>query len=232
VGTGDDESAPQAERAGPQRRTNPAHPILHLCIALSIAVVSVLGAGVAWRAEVHAAAAEEFDQNAVSAAITATQLQSDAEAEAGFAQSSFARYQRLGNEADRLASGACLGSNTTRTLSDHEARAACRLQVVFSGYNDPGYVHDGTFQASAYAADVRAEKRYFYDAEPAPYQAKAEQARHREDTLLYLSIVLVLTLALLTFARLTGSRLRCLLFAVPGWVFLAAGASFLFASEL
>src|SRR3954470_11605205 len=120
------------------------HGRLALFLALSIAVVSVLGAVVGWRAEVHASSASRYEQDAVAASITATQLHSDAEAQAAAAQSNYEHYRRLGEEADRLVADPCPVDNPT-TLIELNAEAACAMQPVFAGYDDPAYVKNGAF---------------------------------------------------------------------------------------
>jgi hypothetical protein len=206
------------------------HGRLALFLALSIAVVSVLGAVVGWRAEVHASSASRYEQDAVAASITATQLHSDAEAQASAAQSNYEHYRRLGDEADRLVADPCPVDNPT-TLIELDAEAACAMQAVFAGYDDPAYVKNGAFDVSKYAADVQKVASYEADADPETYEALAEQERHHEDNMLYLSLGLVLALALLTLARLGKATASRLVLAVPGWLALGAGAVVLVVSE-
>jgi Tfp pilus assembly protein PilX len=208
------------------------HTRLALIIALTIAVVSVLGAVVGWRAEVHAARASRYEQDAVAASITAAQLRSEAEAAAGKAYSQFAHYQRLGNEANEITPGACAITDRTNII-DIDAGVVCSTQIQFSGYNGTGYVDDqGHFDLEKYAKDVQAGNATQNDIEPDSYQEQAEQERNREDNMLYLSLFLVIALALLTLARLgksTGSRL---ILAVPGWLCLAGGTLVLVIAEV
>src|SRR3954470_435179 len=86
------------------------HSRLALILALSIAVVSVLGAVVGWRAEVHAAKASRYEQDAVAASISGAQLRSEAEAEAAKAYSQYSHWVQLGNEANELVPDACTSS--------------------------------------------------------------------------------------------------------------------------
>jgi hypothetical protein len=207
------------------------HTRLALIIALTIAVVSVLGAVVGWRAEVHAGRASRYDQDAVAASITAAQLRSEAEAAAGKAYSQYAHYQRLGNEANEITPGACAITNRTNII-DLDAGAVCSTQIQFSGYNSTGYVdNQGRFDLEKYAKDVQAGNATQNDLEPDVYQEQAEQERHHEDTMLYLSLFLVLALALLTLARLGKSTASRLILAVPGWLCLIGGTLVLVIAE-
>ncbi|HWG74544.1 MAG TPA: hypothetical protein VG184_10885 [Acidimicrobiales bacterium] len=220
-----------AEQAAAPDHTD-RHKRLHLTIALSIAVVSVLGALVSWRAEVHASAASELDQNAVAATINATNQAAQAQTLAASAQSEYERYARLGDEAARLDPRGC-GETHASSISGVEADVACSVQVVFSEYNDPGYINaNGTFNVEKYAADVVAADRYGVDANPAHYQKAAAQDRNLEDTLLYLSIGLVVALALFTLGRLAKERRRILALAVPGWLALGGALALFAAMEL
>lgn len=230
---------PGATPAGPAtqhateaaRRHAHEHGRLALLLALSIALVSVLGAVVGWRAEVHASSASRYEQDAVAAAITATELHSEAEAQANAAQSNYEHYRRLGDEARRLVAHPCPVDNPT-TLIDLDAEAACAMQQVFAGYDDPAYVKSGTFDVSKYAADVQKVDSYRADSDATVYEDRAEQERHHEDNMLYLSLGLVLALALLTLARLGKSTSSRLVLAIPGWLALAAGAAVLVLAEM
>jgi hypothetical protein len=207
------------------------HGRLALFLALSIAVVSVLGAVVGWRAEVHASSASRYEQDAVAAAITGTELHSEAETQADAAQGNYEHYERLGDEADRLAAAPCPVSNPT-TLIELDAEAACAMQQVFAGYDDPAYVNSGAFDVSKYAQDVQKVESYSADSDPDKYETLAEDQRHHEDNMLYLSLGLVLSLALLTLARLGKNTSSRLILAVPGWLALAGGAVILVLAEL
>jgi hypothetical protein len=200
------------------------HHRLHLAIALSIAVVSVLGALVSWRVEVLASAASEADQNAVAASITATDQATQAQTAAAAGEAKFARYQQIQSEANRLDPAGCT-SATPPSLSVAEAEAACRVAFIFRTYDGGGYVGtNGSFDLAAYAKDVTAANRYFVDADPAPYQSEAAHARQHEDLLLYTSVGLVVALALFTLGRLSKQRRRIVTLAVPGWLLLGGGA--------
>jgi hypothetical protein len=208
------------------------HGRLALIIALSIAVVSVLGAVVGWRAEVHAGKASRYEQDAVAATISAAQLRSEADAEAAKAYSQYAHYVRLGNEADELLPDACSVTDRTNIIQI-DAGVLCSTQVQFSGYGGTGYVDaQGHFDVEKYAQDVQAGNATQNDVEPEAYVLQAETQRHHEDNMLYLSLFLVIALALLTLARLGKTRTRQLVLAVPGWLCLVGGIIALIAIEV
>ena len=108
----------------------------------------------------------------------------------------------------------------------------CSTQVQFGGYGGTGYVDaQGHFNIEKYAQDVQAGNATQNDIEPEIYQAQAEQERHHEDNMLYLSLFLVLSLALLTLARLGKPTSSRLVLAVPGWVCLVGGIVVLVMAE-
>jgi hypothetical protein len=192
-------------------------------IAVSIALVSVLGAVVGWRAEVHGSRASRYEQDAVAASITAAQVRSHAEQLAAQAQSQQEHFDRLGREADQLSANACNRSIKASDILSLDAGALCSTQVEFSGYNSQGYIRNGTFDASKYTADVVAAESAQNDINPDRYLALADDQHGAEHRMLWLSLFLVLVLAFLTLARVRKSRGGQLLLAVPGWICLAAG---------
>src|SRR5579875_2055905 len=68
---------------------------LSTLIAVSIALVSVLGAVAGWRAEVHSSRADRYEQDAVAASISAAQVRSHAEQLAAQAASQQEHFARL-----------------------------------------------------------------------------------------------------------------------------------------
>jgi Flp pilus assembly pilin Flp len=108
-------------------------------IAVSIALVSVLGAVVGWRAEVHGSRASRYEQDAVAASISAAQVRSHAEQLAAQAQSQQEHFERLGREANQLSASACNKSIDSNDILSLDAGALCSTQVEFSGYNSQGY---------------------------------------------------------------------------------------------
>ena len=221
------------ERGDGQRNRGDAHEHtrLALIIALSIAVVSVLGAVVGWRAELHASKASRYEQDAVATSIAATQVEAEAEAAATKAESKYVHYAKLEDQANELMPGACDGT-TRSTLVQFDAGALCETRVQFSGYAISAYIRpDGNFDTEQYANDyvVAAREGKSLDAEV--FRARAESERHHEDNMLYLSLFLVLALALLTLARLGKSVPSRLVLAVPGWLVLGGSAVLLVAGE-
>lgn len=208
------------------------HNRLALILALSIAVVSVLGAIVGWRAEVHASRASRFEQDSVAASIAATQVEAQADAEATKAQSKYDHYKRLANEANELSPGACDPGGSRSSLVELDAGTLCETQVQFSGYASDYYVDDkGNFDLEKYAQDYVSAQNERDPLNPEEVAALAETERHHEDAMLYLSLFLVLALALLTMARLGKSVPGRLLLAVPGWVVLIGSAVYLVVAE-
>jgi hypothetical protein len=209
------------------------HNRLALILALSIAVVSVLGAVVGWRAEVHASRASRFEQDSVAASIAATQVEAQGDAEATKAQSKYDHYKRLADEANELSPGACGPGGARRTISDLDAGTLCETQVQFSGYASDFYVDaKGNFNLEKYAEDYVEAQSDANPVNPEEIAAVAENERHHEDAMLYLSLFLVLALALLTMARLGKSTSARFVLAIPGWIVLIGSAVYLVAAEV
>ena len=221
------------EASGHHHETHDAHEHtrLALIIALSIAVVSVLGAVVGWRAEVHASKASRFEQDAVATSIAATQIEAQAQAAAAKAESKYVHYKKLEDQADELMPGAC-DTTSRSTLVQFDAGALCETKVQFSGYAISAYIkEDGNFDTEQYANDYTIAAREGNPLDANEFRDMAESERHHEDNMLYLSLFLVLALALLTLARLGKTVPSRLVLAVPGWLVLAGSATFLVVGE-
>jgi hypothetical protein len=207
------------------------HTRLALIIALSIAVVSVLGAIVGWRAEVHASAASRYEQDAVATSIAATQVDAEAQAAAAKAESKYVHYRKLEDQADLLMPGACSASSRS-SLTEFDAGALCETKVQFSGFANDAYIDaKGNFDIEAYAHDYIVGAGEQDPLDPKEFRDLAEGERQHEDNMLYLSLFLVLALALLTLARLGKTVPSRLVLAIPGWLVLAGSASYLIVGE-
>lgn len=222
--------------AAPRRARTAAHDAhehtrLALLIALSIAVVSVLGAVVGWRAEVHASKASRFDQDSVATSIAETQVHAEAEAAAAKAASKYSHYTKLESQANELMPKAC-SADSRSTLVELDAGALCETKVQFSGYSSDAYIDkNGNFDIEKYADDYIAGAKEQDPLDPERYKVLAEDERHHEDNMLYLSLFLALALALLTLARLGKSVPNRLILAVPGWMVLVGSGVFLAMAE-
>jgi hypothetical protein len=201
-------------------------------IAVSIALVSVLGAIVGWRAELHGSRAGRYEQDAVATAITAAQVRSHAGTVAAQAASQYEHFVRLGRDADQLQANACNSSISPTDISSLDAGALCSTQVEFSGYSNGGYVTNGRFDLGKYSADVVAADSITKDIDSKKYLAQAEDQHAAEHRMLWLSLLLALALVWLTVARLQRRRVTQLALAVPGWLCLTAGIVLLVAAEV
>ena len=220
------------EPAGAEPHDAHEHTRLALIIALSIAVVSVLGAIVGWRAEVHASAASRYEQDSVATSIARTAVQAQAEAAGEKAASEYDHYQRLGEQADILSPGACGPQGSRSSLPDLDAGSLCQTQVQFSDDSANAYLDaNGNFDIEAYARDYVAAQAEQGPLNATEYTDKAEQERHSEDDMLYLSLFLVLALALLTLAPPRQVGRGRLVLAVPGWLCLIASVVILVSAE-
>lgn len=216
-----------------ERHNAHEHTRLALVIALSIAVVSVLGAIVGWRAEVHASRASRYEQDSVATSIERTAVQAQAESVAAKAASEYEHYLRLEDQANILSPGACGPQGQRVTLPDFDAGALCQTKVQFSDDSANDYLDaNGNFDIEAYARDYVAAQAEQEQLNAAEYTDRAEQERHSEDKMLYLSLFLVLALALLTLARLGKSVRARLMLAVPGWLCVVTSVVLLVSAEV
>lgn len=219
--------------AGAEPHDAHEHTRLALIIALSIAVVSVLGAIVGWRAEVHASRASRYEQDSVATSIERTAVQAQAESVAAKAASEYEHYLRLEDQANILSPGACTSSGSRVTLPDLDAGALCQTKVQFSNDSANAYLDArGNFDIGAYARDYVAAQAEQDQLNPTEYTDLAEKERHSEDHMLYLSLFLVLALALLTLARMGKSVPPRLALAVPGWLCVIASVVVLVSAEV
>ncbi|HWE67601.1 MAG TPA: hypothetical protein VG298_13260 [Acidimicrobiales bacterium] len=222
------EAEEEAGAAGPTdgtgAKSKKKHSRLHTMVAISIATVSVLGAIASWRIEDHSTAASELDQSAVAATITSSRLTVEARATAQQSENDFFRYQRLSGEATQLAPAGCPSAPVT--VLEFDAFVVCELaDAVFIGGDDQYVSSNGqTYNVNALTRDIVAEQGFEQDHDAAPYQAEARADRHAEDRLLLLTLVLVLTLALLTVANLAHRRKIVLRAAIPAWLLMAVSA--------
>jgi hypothetical protein len=197
---------------------------LHTLVAISIATVSVLGAIASWRIESHSTAAADSDQSAVAATITDSRLIVESRAIAQQSENAYFRYIRLVGEAAELDPAGC--PQKPLGVLGFNAFVVCELhQAVFQEANDP-YVsaNGGTYDVGGLTSDLTAERAAEEDALPAPYEAEARTDRHAENRLLFLTLVLVLSLALLTFAHLAHKRKLILRLAIPAWALMVVSA--------
>lgn len=207
---------------------------LHTIIALSIAVISVVGAVISWRVEVHASAATDLDENAVQASISRSGLQNDAQQQAYAAAASYNRYIQVQDEAQQLTGQSCDSNSDTSTILGADALADCILTTPLSQYDVPAYISQSDprqYDVQSFAADVEAVNRYEKNVDSAAYQSQAADERHGEYRMLWLSLLLVAALALCTVAQLERRRGWSLRLVIPGWVLLAATVALLIGWE-
>ena len=223
---GGEHSQSADERHGSTRRSE--H--LHTVIAISIALISVIGAVIGWRVEVHSSSASDLDQNAVQASIAFTGLQSDAQQQAYHAAASYNQFLRVQDDAQQLTGQPCSGNWDATTVVGADALVECILNTPLSQYFLPAYIPRSNFRkydVNRFAADIEAINRYTKNINPNIYQSQADDERHAEYRMLWLSVLLVAALVLCTLAQLERRRVRATQLAVPGWVLLAASIGLL-----
>ncbi|HEY4687796.1 MAG TPA: hypothetical protein VIK33_00670 [Anaerolineae bacterium] len=184
-------------------------------VAGLLALVTILGAVVAWRA----AAANDIASNADFAGIAATLNAEESRAlnavtayEHLRAYTDYVRYNELGNAiADSLADA----PETDRVTLERQMRDAWDLATEIEGtFFENRYVKtDGTYDIPRQLDELWSDDAQNKDLNPDLHFAQSDAARAKSTTLIGILIVLGLLLVLYTLANTLASRVRYLMAA-------------------
>jgi hypothetical protein len=205
--------------------------IFRLAVAVLIAVVSVLGAGVAWSASISSTKSSDLNQQAHQEFLLREQILTSAEAAVGEELRRVASYQEqitgervLRQQADRLRKT----NPDVAAILDQQAQgqaALARTTSYFFFAASPQIDADGTVHYDRRQAIANLLSQYviYQQLHPTATQAEAndEDAKYRH--IVAVGIVLVLALFFLTVAEIGTRRLRYP-FAAAGVFALVAGA--------
>ena len=204
-----------------------------IAVALLIALVTVIGAIVAWRAALAADAAGNADADGLAATLNAEEtrvLNCVTTYEHYRAYTMYLRYNELGNAISNDLSAA---GDAEAPALDRQMRESWDLATELQGsffdsrYLDP---QDGSYDTQRELEGLFADAARQSDVNPEPHLARADRMRAKSTTLIGLLTVLAASLLSFTLAESTTSRLRFVL-AGGGGLLLIASVVALFVIE-
>lgn len=221
--------AEHGERDGESNR-------LRTVLAILIALISITGALVTWRAEVAGSEAGRADREGTIVAVSAEgarqQAEAQARAEARAAQRAYETnsagniYQTVRDNAD--STGEYDAANRKYLQENGVAIKLTDGYFVldFVEHDDFGYVTNPEYDVDGRVADILAQQQTETDSERFFEEADAMESRRGD--LYALDVMLVLALALIAVGQLTRRRQTAIAWAVPGTaLFLVATALFI-----
>jgi hypothetical protein len=207
-------------------------------VALLIAVVSILGAIVAFRASLSEQEAHQLDLTSLQEAEKVEQILNDADATANDDMLHAAQYQehvkasaKLKAEADAATTAGNTDLATTLTAaSEHETVLARTVYRFMSGYSGAGFTATNATDKPI-TFDRQAEVNFYLEnnsdytkLNPEATQAHAEKIHDRAVYMLGVVTLFIASLLFLTLAQFTRRSIRPL-FAGAGAAFSAAGVA-------
>lgn len=203
-------------------------------IAILIAVSTVVGAIVAWRAAASDERAGDGDFAGVTATLNsertnATNAVNAFQAHAKYLQYREAALLRTALERDLAALPAESDQYLILTV---ELRRVIDAQSAYEQSLDYRYIRrDGTFDTARYMAEKRADAARTQSLDPAPAFAEADTFRRKTAALLATGIPLAVSLVFLTLAEILERGWRRVMFTL-GTLSLIGGITMLIAIEL
>lgn len=190
---------------------------LETIVAVLIALITVAGALVAWRASVAADGAGDADNGGLRAMLNVEETRASNAVngyEAYGAFVNYARYQRLGDllEADPAA-------------ADLEAERADARDLALANqflFDSKFLNRDGTYDLQRQLGEMWADASREKDLNPEPQFQEADKLRERSNWLLAVVAFLAVGLVLLTLVEAVGGRFQVALTSL-GAVVLVAG---------
>lgn len=198
---------------------------LRTIVAVLIAVVTVVGALVVWRAAVAVAAAgeaESFGRQALMRAEETRALNAVAAYEDYAAYTAYRRYAMLG---DLLAEAMLKVTDARRLLLlDGQRTEAEDLALANRGFFPGRYLdRDGSYALERQLGEMWADAAREGDLNADPYFARADLLRGKANFLLIAAMVLGPALVCFTVVEIVGGRRKYLLVTIGA--LLAAGAA-------
>lgn len=222
-----DSADPQsAGTTDPTDAPNPARlERLKIACALTIAVISVLGAVVAWRASAAGSRSGDAERDGLVAAASEAGRHTAADATARRDELAYRRWAR-----HRAAAQAKLdqlealppGSAVAETVR-HDAEVELKLTQAFRQYLEADYQQaHGTYDLAKRTQDELAAAQQ-KAADPTDLFDEADDQESQQHRLIGIELLLILSLALVTMAQVAEGERRTLAWALPGWLGSLAG---------
>lgn len=215
---------------------NPALNHVRTALAFLIALISITGALVTWRAEVSGSEAGKADREGTIVAVNAEsarqQAVAQARAEARAAQRSYEAWSasQLYDKEMKSASGAAY----IDALKHYRQENALAIKLTdgyfvldFTTHDNDGYVTAPGYDIEGRVGDLLAQQSEGNES-PERFFAEATDLENRESHLYELDVALVVALALVAVGQLAATRRRALSWAAPGaLIYVAATALFI-----
>jgi hypothetical protein len=191
-------------------------------VAVLIALVTVIGALVAWRASVAADSAGDADFGGLRAALNAEQthaLNAVNGYEAYGAFTAYKRYNDLGNLLEDDLTQATDPQALESELADARDLAIANQSLFPNKFLN----RDGTYALQRQLGELLADAKREKDVNPNPQFAEADKLRSKTNWMLIALTVLALALVFYTLVEAVGDRLKPLMFGLGSLVALAGG---------
>ena len=209
--------------------------LLRTVLAVLIALISITGALVTWRAEVAGSEAGRADREGTIVAVTAQGARQQAEAQAR----AEARAAQRAYEANSAGNIAQKVRDNAQSVGEYDAANRRFLQengvaikltdgyfiLDFVQHDEFGYVTNPEYDVQGRVADLLAQRQTETDSKR--YFEEADDMEGQRSNLYALDVALVLALALIAIGQVTRRRNAAIAWAAPGTVlFLTAAVLF------
>jgi hypothetical protein len=199
---------------------------LETAVAILIAVVTVIGALVAWRSSVADDGAGDADFAGLRASVRAEETRAlnyvNAYENYG-SYTSYQRYNELGNllEADQGAAPAQEIDNLERQRADNHDLSISNQRLFPNKFLN----RDGSYNVKRQIGEMWADAAKENDLNPDPQFAEADQLRTKANWLLGAVAILAIALVFYTLVESFGNRMRYIMVAL-GSLCMVAGIAF------
>ncbi len=184
-------------------------------VAIMIALVTVIGAVVAWRASVAEDASGDADYAGLRAAINAEETRAINAATAYAQYGSYVTYQRNSALGDLIADDMALAATDDELLILNSQRADAHDTAIATErlFQQRFLNRDGTYSVERQLGELWADAVRERDLNPEPQFAEADRLSDKSSNLLAMVGVLALALVCYTLLEAVDGRLRYVLFA-------------------
>jgi hypothetical protein len=189
-------------------------------VAVLIALVTVIGALVAWRASVAADSAGDADFGGLRAALNAEESRALNAVNGYEAYGAFTTYKRH-NDLGNLLEEDLASADDPDALESELANARDLAIANQSLFPNKFLNRDGTYALQRQLGELWADAKREKDVNPAPQFAEADKLRAKTNWMLLALTVLALALVFYTLVEVIGNRFKPLMFGLGSLVALA-----------
>lgn len=219
-------------QAAPPREPAKRNGRIELAFTISITVVALAGAVIAWRAEAAAQAAERYEQAALVAKATASGESHFASASAQGQADKFRRWltHTQAAKADLQAKRAATGNPRLVAQLDHDAAIEQALANLYVDEFQLAYVNQDHYDVAKSVSDIQLLRSEVVDTAYQGHIDQAEEKRDLEKELSKVGLMLLIGLTLLTLGHLQHRTDLLLLLSLPAGVL--SGIAILWAAKI